>query len=532
MQRRTLDESNSVLRALANYPYFITRNEVRNKGTAYNLELQNIQWYYNIYEKGKSFVPQNNGDNVSSSLRFKQIRTLINKEARFMFSQTPDVNVLSTESNVSEKLKQYQKIVDKVIEKNKFSKKLIEGAKDCLIGKRIACLIDYSVEQGIQLHFYDSLHFYYELNTGNNLADVFICWEYLTNSDSLIQQEILVNRYDVENDKVYMSSVLYDGTGKEMEQIISRKEIDLPYIPVEIITNDELLKDNRGVSEIKELEEYEESYSKLSNADIDSNGKGMNPIYYVVDMNGNTTKKLSLGAGAFWDLKTDQMQDNMSPQVGVLAPALNHTEPVKTTLERIKTMMYSEVDMPDISQEGLLSGITSFKALKALYYPLMVRCDEKMITWIPSLTRIFNIVLELALLNKNEVVSFYELSSLEEIQYSVKVVENYALLDDEEEEKTLDMEEVNLDIRSRASYNRKWRRDELETDEQIEKELMQIAKEKNMLDTMSLNAMVQSELEEDETQREINKTIEDETIKQQLDDDKTKTNETKIIEEN
>ena len=81
---------------------------------------------------------------------------------------------------------------------------------------------------------------------------------------------------------------------------------------------------------------------------------------------------------------------------------------VKTTLERIKTSMHNSVDVPDISQEGLLSGITSFKALKALYYPLMTRCNEKLMVWKPALESLIRMVIEVSLFYESNIIQLYE----------------------------------------------------------------------------------------------------------------------------
>ena len=220
----------------------------------------------------------------------------------------------------------------------------------------------------------------------------------------------------------------------------------------------------------------------------------MNPIRYTVDMNSQTTKNLSSGAGAYWDLKSEQNQNNVSPQVGTLAPSMNHTEPVKVTLDRLKTTMYNEIDMPNISEETMAGTITSGKALKALYYPLQVRCDEKLKAWKPAIEFIAEAIIDLAVLNKAEVISMYVLTSLDEVQYNIEVMENYALAEDEEEEKNSDLAEIAANARSRKSYIKKWRRSEFKTDAQIDEELMQIAIENNMFDSMSMNTQVQTEL--------------------------------------
>ena len=290
--------------------------------------------------------------------------------------------------------------------------------------------------------------------------------------------------------------------------MIPEQAIQLDYIPAVVIVNDGTLEDKRGVSEIENLTEYESGYSRLGNGDIDSERKGMNPIRYTVDMNSQTTKNLSSGAGAYWDLKSEQNQNNVSPMVGTLAPSMNHTEPVKVTLDRLKTTMYNEIDMPNISEETMAGTITSGKALKALYYPLQVRCDEKLKTWKPAIEFIAEAIIDLAVLNKADVVSYYVLTGLDEVQYNIEVMENYALAEDEEEEKNSDLAEIAANARSRKSYIKKWRRSEFKTDAQIDEELMQIAIENNMFDSMSMNTQVQTELNRRGTSDKVDDNLE------------------------
>lgn len=488
-----------VTRALASFPYFVLKNEVTTGYNLYTKELLEIKQNYLDYKKGAEFYTEgSSGDYQPSNIRFKIAKTLIDKEARFMFSQTPDVTIQSVDTNEEQmkQVEQYQTLIDKVLKdkKNNFSRTLLQSAKDCFIGKRVACLVDFSEEDGIQTHFYNSLQFYYETEYGSDRLTKFISFENVNQTKSTQQRLYLVNRYEERDGTIYMSSILYNGTGKEQEQVIPEQEIELDYIPAVVIINDGTLEDKRGVSEIESLTEYESGYSRLGNGDIDSERKGMNPIRYTVDMNSQTTKNLSSGAGAYWDLKSEQNQNNVSPQVGTLAPSMNHTEPVKVTLDRLKTTMYNEIDMPNISEETMAGTITSGKALKALYYPLQVRCDEKLKAWKPAIEFIAEAIIDLAVLNKAEVISMYVLTSLDEVQYNIEVMENYALAEDEEEEKNSDLAEIAANARSRKSYIKKWRRSEFKTDAQIDEELMQIAIENNMFDSMSMNTQVQTEL--------------------------------------
>lgn len=498
--------------ALKTFPYFVLKNEVQTGYNIYTAELLEIQQNYIAYRKGAEFITEGSGgDYVPSKTRFKKAKTLIDKEARFMFSQTPDIVVKARNMDEAEteQVERYQKLIDKMLEKCSFSKTLIQSAKDCFIGKRVACLVDVSEQDGIQIHFYSPLQFYYETADGTDRLTKFISFENATKTNSYKERRYIVNKYTAEGEKVTVSSILYDGTGKVVEELIPEKQIDLTYIPAVIIVNDGTLEEKAGVSEIADLVDYERTFSMLANADVDCDRKGMNPIRYVVDMNANTTKNLSSSAGSFWDLKSEQNQNNVSPMVGVLSPSMQHTESLKATLDRINTSMYGELDIPNISEETLVGSITSGKALKALYWSLIVRCDEKMKTWIPAIMFIVRTAIDLALLNVDIVKIKYGIEDLKAVEYEVTVQENYALLDDETEEKTTDLSEIAANARSRKSYIKKWRKDECLTDAQIDEELLQIALENNMMDSLSANTQVQEALNNMATDRKVEKNKEE-----------------------
>ena len=496
--------------ALPTVPYFVLRNEIETGYSVFQKELLDIFKFYRTYKEGARFVAQGtNGDYVASNIKYKIAKTLIDKEARFMFSKTPDFLIQQNyvDEENEEQVQQYQTLVNKVLKKSGFSRTLLQGAKDCFIGKRVACLVDFSEQDGIQAHFYNSLQFYYETDYGSDRLTKFISFESVNRTKQTSQKKYLVNKYEEINGQIHFSSTLYNGIGNVEQEVVKEQVIELDYIPAVVILNDGTLIDKQGVSEIEDLAMYEAGYSRLGNADIDSERKGMNPIRYTVDMNAETTANLSSGAGAYWDLRSEQNQNEVHPSVGTLAPQMNHTESVKTTLERIKTTMYGELDIPNISEETMVGTITSGKALKALYYPLQVRCDEKMKAWIPALEFIVECILDIAMLNKDEVVARYVLTGLDEIQYNINILEHYALMEDEDDEKASDLSEIAANARSRKSYIKKWRRNEFKTDAQIDEELMQIAIENNMFDSMSMNTQVQGELENIGTQQQVEKNV-------------------------
>lgn len=503
----------NILSTVQYFPYFVLNNELTSaEKSDYQTELNEICKYYNAYKKGaRFFTSGHNGDYIPSGIRFKLTRNLIDKESRFMFSQPIEVNISVQDETNSELEDSLQKIIGKILEVNNMTKKLLQGSKDCLIGKRIAILVDFSEKKGVEIHFYNSMQFYYETEYDTEEITKFISFKTVKKSMSSETRRILVNRYAKnENGEVFLSATLYNGAGEVITELIEERKTDLKNIPVVVIRNEGTLEDEEGISEVADLMDYEKGYSKYSNADLDSVNKNMNPILYTVGMNPKSTENLPTGAGAYWDLHVEQSEEVNAPGVGILSPPMTHSEPLKTSLNRIKTEMYNEVDVPDITSETLSGVITSGKALKALYYPLTVRSNEKMVTWVPKLEELFSYAIELVLLNKNLSLSLYTVPELKDVQYTIKVTNNYALLDDEVEEKQIDIQEVNSDLRSSKSYMEKWRRTEdLVTDEKVEEELLQVATEKNMFDTLGVSNIVKKREEDEGLNQDIDENIED-----------------------
>lgn len=510
-----IDRENAIT-ALQDYPYFVLRKVEQDTGVTLNEfrdELIEIKKYYVLYKKGAGFTPEgSNGDYVPTKLRFRKMKNLINKEARFMFSQTPDIRVISQETDVEDELKQYQLLIDKVIERNNISKTLLQAAKDCFVGKRVACLVELSEAKGIIVKFYDALHFYSESSTDTDDLVRFVCYEKLDTKSSTYGTQYLVKEYVLVNGKeVYATVSICDKAGKA--EVTQTTKLDMETIPAVVITNDGVLSDKKGVSEISEMSDLESTYSLLSGSDTDSIRRGANPVYVLVDMNPETTKGLSIAPGSLWDVHSDQNQDEVHPQALTLSPPLTHSEPLKTTLQRINQAMHESVEVPDISSEGLLSGITSFKALKALYFDLSVRCDEKLKTWIPALQKVFKFVIKFAILEPDIINGIYALSVEGGKTYDILIQQNYALLEDENEEKQIDLQEVQTKAMSVLSYLKKWRSDELRTDKQRQDELMQIAMEANMFDSASLNMNVNSELAKQLVNEDVKETVKEVEVK-------------------
>ena len=481
------ENSTEVLTAFNRIPYALINAEVSGAAKDTLDELTQICRYYKVYKKGASFtVEGTSGDYLPAKLNYKMAASLINKEARFLFAEPPDITVepKGDVGKITDEAKNaltiMNDLIKTILDANKFEEVLVKAAKDCFIGKRVACLVNFNEDDGVTITFLPSTQFIYDTKVGNsNIITKFVCFIIVKDSITLSEKRIFKKKFELVDGVVYLEEVLYDGAGKELEVVTEYQETLMPMIPVSIFINDGLSGEDKGESEIEILQDDESWYSKLSNADIDAQRKSMNPTKYTVDMETNSTKNLSTAAGAFWDLGSDQNLDNAHPQVGLLEPSMNYSSSLDVTLKRVKKSAYEQVDMPDI--EEVQATITSGKALKAIYWPLLVRCKEKMKTWGPQLRSVVNIILQGAMVYPNCIVK-YTNNIVTAVDYEIKVEQNTPLPEDEIEEKNMDLSEVESKTMSRKAYMKKWRG---LTDDEVDEELEQIALERQMLEESS-----------------------------------------------
>lgn len=491
-------------------PYNMMSQEIKGSANELMQELTDICTYYDIYKNGADFTTEGTkGDYVAANQRYKLSKTLIDKEARFLFAEPPDIEIKARGTNknsedTDDNIDLVNNLVKNILDDNNFEDILLKAAKDCFIGKRIACLVNFNEEDGVTLSFLPSTQFIYETKPGNtSILTKFVSYIVIKNSLSNKDKRIFKKKYELINGKIYLNESIHDGAGALIEEVLTDSLIELPRIPAIIFVNDGLSGEDSGESEIELLQGYEGWYSKLVNADKDAERKSMNPIIYAIDMESNSTENLSSSAGSFWDLQTNQNLDKPHPQVGNLESNMSYSESLKTTLDRIKNFSYELLDMPQINPETMTGIITSGKALHSIYWGLIVRCKEKMKTWGPGLREVIEIIIEGVIAFPNTVAKHTD-QIIMPIDYEVTITQNFPLPEDETEEKNMDLSEVESKTMSRKTYMKKWYK---MTDEEIEKELEQIGLERELLEDSSfmpsmdisdlgIGGIIEEELEE------------------------------------
>ena len=477
-------------------------------------DMHQIITLYDVYDKGADYITEAK-DFTPADLKFKYARAILDKEARFLFSRSPDfyVDVDPGDSRAQkeaalEASNVYQTLVDKVLEANQFKRALLQAAKDCFIGKRVALMYNISEATGkIGISFLPSLEFVYDVDPADaNTLTKIIAFYGLNNETSHTKQRIYKKKYELKNGFCYYTEEVYDGLGQVIETISPETQTKFTFIPAWVIINDGLTGDLIGTSEIELLQQYESWYSKMAASDLDAERTGMNPIRWARDMSPESTKDLSIAAGAFWDLSTDQnAADGVTGDVGVLDSPMTYSSALGTTLDRVKNAMYEQSAVPNVSPEALKGVVSSGKTLKAIYWDLIVRCDEKMLAWRPALQFMAECIIEGVRLYPTVANTYIE-DPLPDQSYSIRVDNQYSLPEDEQEEKNTDLAEVNAQTMSKKAYMKKWRN---LTDEEADEELEQIARERELLESSYFNPAQENTQPEDETVEDTEEQLEE-----------------------
>ena len=101
-------------------------------------EMDEIIKLYNIYEgPGQDWI-NDEQDYTPTKKKTNYIKKLIKEEARFLFGKTPIFTIQVEDDKYQEQAEEINKYINKTLKYNLFEDKLVKGARDCFIGKRIA----------------------------------------------------------------------------------------------------------------------------------------------------------------------------------------------------------------------------------------------------------------------------------------------------------------------------------------------------------------------------------------------------------
>lgn len=468
---------------LNSYQEFVTAELTGLYGSAVLQEMNDILRLYDIYEGRENFIDKSEEkDYTQTEKKTNLIKKLIKEESRFLFGKTPELyvkpkNDTEVDKDKAEEINLY---LDKILKDNLFSEKLIKGARDCFIGKRTALKLYANKDtKDIRIMFLPSLEFIYESDEENPNELKKIIFFYQTNKEvERDKQRIWKQKYEMIEGRCILNEGIYNGNGILIEPINVDIDLQLSGIPCYVIINDGLSGDPFGESDVKELLDNQIQYNRLSSEDVDTLRKGMDRIIYGVDIDPEASENFKLKPGAYWDVPTDPTAEGKQATLGTIPTDFGYGDKIENSLKRIKSDMYEMLNIPMLSNDELKGMMTSGKTMKALYWQLITRCEEKMMAWRPALEWLIRAILE--------ITEVYQIEKLPQLDYTATVENNYPLQEDEDEEKTLDLQQVNAQAMSRKTFIKKWQG---VTDDVADAEIKQIALEREMLEESYVSGM-------------------------------------------
>ena len=227
--RLIFDEHGESLYAYNNVPYALINLELDDANSSVQKEFSEIERYYNVYRNGaKFFTEGSNGDYTPATLRYKMASSLIRKQARFMFGESPDI-VVEAKGDLGKATKETKDalivmndLVKTVLDRNLFEDALLKAAKDCFIGKRVAGVVNFNEEDGITVSFLKSTQFLYETKSNNSLVLIkFVAFVILNDTVDAKERRILKKKYTLEDDGyLYIEEERYNGSGSLIESMM------------------------------------------------------------------------------------------------------------------------------------------------------------------------------------------------------------------------------------------------------------------------------------------------------------------------
>ena len=296
-------------------------------------------------------------------------------------------------------------------------------------------------DKDIRVSFRPSTEFVY--STMDDDCDVLskIIFFYQVNDEAeRDKQRIWKQKYYLDNGRCILNEGIYDGYGRLLE---GGQDADtgLDFIPCYVVINDGLTGDMMGESDVAELMDLQNAYNRLNSDDADALKFNMFPQTVATDVKAESLEALV-------DLQTDPAtMGSGQAKLDKLESSFSYSERFEAAINRTKNDMFDLLSVPNISLEQLKGLMQSGKSMKALYWELITRCEDKWASWEPALEWLGMTVLKMA-------TAYQGLSFPEDT--SVHVEHLYPILEDDFDEMANDQQEVIHQLRSRMSYMKKW----------------------------------------------------------------------------
>ena len=434
-------------------------------------EMEDIIGIYEWYDGTAQIWDVASGlDYRPTRMRTNLIKKLINEEARFMLSRAPEIRLKPENAGDQQAADECEKWLNDIMDRTRFKSKLIKAGRDCFIGKRVAIKLTGGRDAEINITFHPSLEFVFDVDAADagKITKIIFFYQVTSDETDRAKQRIWRQKFEMKGKRCILNEALYDGYGALVEQYHADADTGLNFIPAYVIINSGLTGDVSGESDARELIDNQDAYNRLKSDNADAMKFNMFPMRVFLDASQDSMEGLTIAPNAAIDLSTDPASEGGRADAKMMESAFQYGEQLENTLNRIKSDMHDIVGVPEVTPEQLKGTAMSGKAMKALYWNLICRCEEKWSEWDDALKWMAEHLIEMG--------RVYGQGELPEFEHTVQIEHLYPIADDEEDERINDMAEVQAQVRSRRGYITKW-----QPEGDAEGEIKQIAVEQAYL---------------------------------------------------
>ncbi|PRR84756.1 phage portal protein [Clostridium luticellarii] len=406
---------------------------------------------------------------------------LLKKQARFMFSVPPTLNIKPDDLENKDKTEELRKFIEDILETNKFWKITKQAFLMATIEKRVLLRVEANPGEPLKIKYETIDNISYK-ETDGKLLEVKIFEPSPVNAlykDGDDKRVYYLNIYGYKTDDegnllpdVYYTRETY--TNNEFDTPISSVEVDTGFtdIPCWLIVNGGELNDGYGESDLEDLMEPQKLYNKKNSDFADALRFQLFGAIAVIDGNRDDVARMEIRPNALHAIRTSDEAAEQSKQASVTREeySMGNAAAIEAYLTRLDNDMRDILDMPDLKD---LTNIPSAKAMRYMYNDLIARCEEKWADWEPIFKSMIDFILKVVPATK--AYPTFQADWLA-MAYTLYFEHNYPIPDDTDTKRDTAMSEVTTNVRSINSYLK-----EYSNEEDVEAEYNKILEEKAQL---------------------------------------------------
>ena len=435
---------------------------------------ENIRLYAYYDGTGQEWATPAGLDYRPNKTIVNHTKRLIDKVSGFMFSRAPEITLkpVGDDQANAKRVAELEQHIRETLQQNGWQRRLLQAGRDCFVGKRVALKVGIYQDR-LVIRFRPSVEFFHDVSVDDVEKLERIIFAYGMNDKKEPEaQRIWVQSWRMEDGRCLLTEGVYNGYGITVEENFRVADTQLDAPPAYVILNEGMTSDVLGDSDVARLKPMQDDYNRMVSDDQDALRFNMFPQTVFTDATENCLGSVKISPGAMIDLQTDPSQQGKQAQVSKLETHFSYDGRFQNSADMLLDNMYTIMSCPRVTAEYLKAVGVSGKAMRAMYWDLQCRCEERWAEWDPALVWLVREIV------RQEKV--HGLGDWTDCRYTVQIEHLYPLTEDEDEERKLDLQEVAQQVRSRKGYLDKWQPDTDATEE-----IKQMALEREQLEEAS-----------------------------------------------